>query len=99
MTVPKALSEAGLLSTTQVAAHLNVHRSTVWVWIKSGLLQHERLGPSGNWIGVSRKQLDAFVSKYPVHVASATLTAKLARATRDESQAPGKPRKRKEKSK
>lgn len=79
MTVPKALSEAGLLSTAEVAETLRVHRSTVWVWIKSDLLKHERVGPAGNFIGISKKNLDDFVKRYPVHVSQGALAAVMKR--------------------
>jgi len=79
MSVPKALSEAGLLSTAEIAAQLNVHRSTVWIWINQGLLKSYRVGPSKNWIGVSQKHLDEFTAMYPVHVSNAHVTKMVAK--------------------
>ena len=96
MSVPKALSEAGLLSTAQVAKALSVHRSTVWLWISSGLLPHERVGPTKNFIGVLANELKAFTMKYPVHVANGSLSrtiSKLSGAPQKKkpvSQSPGK---------
>lgn len=80
MSVPKALSDAGLLSTAEIAKQLSVHRSTVWLWINSGLLPHERVGPSGNWIGVHPKKLAEFTKMYPVHVATGSMNASIQRA-------------------
>jgi excisionase family DNA binding protein len=77
MSVPKALSEAGLLSTAEIAQKLSVHRSTVWLWINSGLLPHERVGPSGNWIGVHPKKLEAFAKMYPVHLAVGSMNSSI----------------------
>lgn len=63
MTVPKSLGEGGLLSTSEVAEKLNVHRSTVWNWIKTGLMpskevsQGERVRP---FHGIDPKELAKF---------------------------------------
>lgn len=63
MTVPKALSASGLLSTAEVAEKLGVHRSTVWLWIKSGALAAERRGA---FHGVSPKALRNFRNVYKI---------------------------------
>lgn len=104
MSVPKALSEAGLLSTAEIAAQLNVHRSTVWIWIKQGLLKSQRVGPSKNWIGVSQKQLDDFTAMYPIQVSNAhvskMVTEKRKKVAKAKTSQPrGKASKRKEGSK
>ena len=44
MVLPNSFVEAKFLSTGQVATELGVHRSTVWSWIKSGLLKHTVVG-------------------------------------------------------
>jgi excisionase family DNA binding protein len=44
MTVPKSISDDGLLSTSQVAEKLGVHRSTVWLYIHRGALASEKHG-------------------------------------------------------
>jgi len=45
LTVPKTISEDDrLLSTSDVAEQLGVHRTTVWLWIKRGMLKSEKHG-------------------------------------------------------
>jgi excisionase family DNA binding protein len=68
MTVPKALADKGLLSTAEVAKQLGVHRSTVWNWIRTGLLPSVEVA-SGNgrpFHGVDPKALKRFRQIYPV---------------------------------
>ena len=51
MTLSKKFKASGLLSTGDVARELDVHRSTVWLWIKSGLLKKSK-SKVGGFIGV-----------------------------------------------
>ena len=67
MTVPKSISESSdLLSTADIAESLGVHRSTVWGWIKSGMLPSEKQGPSGTFHGVKPSALKRFLSMYQI---------------------------------
>lgn len=61
MTVPKSISEGPLMSTSDVAKRLNVHRSTVWLWIRRGMLKSEK---RGTFHGVRKSALDRFLSFY-----------------------------------
>lgn len=62
MTVPKTISEdAKLLSTADIAKQLDVHRSTVWLWIDRGMLQSKR---HGAFHGVKPAALRRFLSMY-----------------------------------
>lgn len=63
MTLSKKFQASGLLSTGDVARELHVHRSTVWLWIKSKLLKSTRMG---EFIGVKRSDLDKFRAVYRV---------------------------------
>jgi excisionase family DNA binding protein len=63
MTLSKKFQASGLLSTGDVARELHVHRSTVWLWIKSKLLKSTRVG---EFIGVKRSDLDKFRAVYHV---------------------------------
>lgn len=64
MTVPKSISENdNLLSTTQVAEKLGVHRSSVNIWIGEGRLLSEK---HGNFHAVSLKALKKFMSFYSI---------------------------------
>lgn len=64
MTLSKKFQASGLLSTGAVAKQLNVHRSTVWLWIKSGLLKSTKVG---EFIGVKPKDLVKFQAVYHVN--------------------------------
>jgi excisionase family DNA binding protein len=64
MTLSNKFRASGLLSTGDVARELRVHRSTVWLWIKSKLLKSTRVG---EFIGVKRSDLDKFRSVYHVN--------------------------------
>ena len=64
MTLSKKFQASGLLSTGDVARELSVHRSTVWLWIKSGLLKSSKVG---EFIGVKRHDLVKFQSVYHVN--------------------------------
>jgi len=64
MTLSKKFRASGLLSTGDVARELNVHRSTVWLWIKSDLLKSSKVG---EFIGVKRADLARFQSMYHVN--------------------------------
>jgi len=63
MTIPKSISDGELLSTSDVADKLGVHRSTVWLWIKRGMLSSER---HGTFHGVQPKALARFRSLYRI---------------------------------
>lgn len=64
MTLSKKFQASGLLSTADVARELNVHRSTVWLWIKSDLLKSSRVG---EFIGIKRSDLVKFQAMYHVN--------------------------------
>lgn len=64
MTLSKKFQASGLLSTGDVARELNVHRSTVWLWIKSDLLKSSRVG---DFVGVKRSDLAKFLAMYHVN--------------------------------
>lgn len=63
MTIPKSISDGQLLSTTDVAGQLGVHRSTVWLWINRGMLQSKR---HGAFHGVRPADLKRFLSVYEI---------------------------------
>lgn len=64
MTLSKKFKASGLLSTGDVARELDVHRSTVWLWIKSGLLKSKK---DGAFIGVKPAELAKFKAIYHVN--------------------------------
>lgn len=66
MTVPKSIADDGLLSTADVAKQLDVHRSTVWLWIKRGMLPSEK---RGSFHGVKPAALKRFLSMYDISAA------------------------------
>ena len=61
VTAPKKLADLGLLTTRQVAKKHKVHRSTVWNWIKSGILRSQRVG---QFRAVSAADLAKFRTMY-----------------------------------
>lgn len=64
MTIPKSISDdENLLSPSQVAKELGVHRSTVHVWIKGGMLKTER---HGVFLSVSREEVERFRKLYDI---------------------------------
>lgn len=63
MTIAKAIGEAGLLSTSEVAKRLNVDRTTVWLWINQGILKAKR---KGVFYGVSPETIKAFKEIYNI---------------------------------
>lgn len=64
MVVPKTISgDAALLSPTDVADELGVHRSTVHNWIRDGMLASEM---HGAFHAVSRAEIDRFKKLYVV---------------------------------
>lgn len=63
MTVPRGLAEGGLLSTAEVARICKKHRSTVWLWIKSGALKSTRVGA---FHGVRPDDLREFLKVYKI---------------------------------
>lgn len=62
MTTPSTFKRLGLLSTGDIARKLKVHRTTVWHWIKSGMLKSTRVTP--RFRGVSEKDLAQFQSNF-----------------------------------
>jgi hypothetical protein len=52
------------LSTGDVARELSVDRTTVWLWVKSGVLKSSKFGA---FIGVKRSDLAKFRSVYHVN--------------------------------
>lgn len=66
MTIPKSISDGPILSTANVAKKVGVHRSTVWLWIKRGMLKSERHGESGAFHGVRPAALERFLSIYEI---------------------------------
>ena len=64
MVLPKSISEDDtLLSTADIAQQLDVHRSTVWIWIKHGMLKSVR---HGSFHGIRPSALALFQSQYTV---------------------------------
>jgi excisionase family DNA binding protein len=64
VSLPKSISESDeLLSTADVAKQLGVHRSTVWMWVKNGMLSSVR---HGSFHGISRKSLERLQGRYTV---------------------------------
>jgi len=61
MSVPKALTDANLLSTGQIAKRLSVHRSTVWHWVNTGLLPSTKVG---SHYGVKPADVRRLLKKY-----------------------------------
>lgn len=61
VTVPNTIASRGELSTSEVAEELQCHRSTVWLYIRSGALKATR---HGKFYGVKRKDLDRFRKLY-----------------------------------
>lgn len=64
MTLSKKFKTSGLLSTGDVARELDVHRSTVWLWIKNGVLKSSKVG---EFIGVKPADLAKFRAVYHVN--------------------------------
>lgn len=61
MTAPKTIAADGLLSPTEVAKLLDAHRSTVWLWIRNGMLKSEA---HGHFHGVAPESLKLFLQSY-----------------------------------
>lgn len=63
MVLPKSIAESDgkILSTTQVAERMDVHRSTVNIWIKTGMLPASK---HGHFWGVRAKDLASFARMY-----------------------------------
>ena len=62
MTVPKTISEDDrLLSTSDVAKQCGVHRTTVWLWIKRGMLKSEK---HGSFHGVRPREVKRLLEFY-----------------------------------
>jgi len=73
VTVPKSLGEGGLLSTSEVGEKLGVHRSTVWNWIKTGLLPSKEVSQADGarpFHGVDPKVLAKFCALHGYEDAS-----------------------------
>jgi hypothetical protein len=64
LTLSKKFQASGLLSTGDVARELNVHRSTVWLWIKQGSLKKST---SDGQTGVHPRDLAKFRAVYHVN--------------------------------
>lgn len=62
MTTPSTFKKQGLLSTGDIAQRLGVHRTTVWHWMKSGLLKSTRVTP--RFRGVTEADLKMFQSSF-----------------------------------
>jgi excisionase family DNA binding protein len=64
MVLPKAIEEDdAVLSTADVAKRLDVHRSTVWIWIKNGMIKSER---RGTFHAIKPAELERFLTRYSV---------------------------------
>lgn len=63
VTVSRQIADDGLLSTAEVAKRLKMHRSTIWLYIKRGMLKSTRRGV---FHGVTETDLRAFLGSYPV---------------------------------
>jgi len=61
MSLPKSIAESDLMSTSDVARAMKVHRSTVWGWLKSGMLKGTR---KGSFWCVRPKELERFRKVY-----------------------------------
>lgn len=67
MTIPKSISEDDkLLSTSDIAKQLDVHRSTVHLWIKNGLLKTEKHGKERSYHAVRQSELKRFQKIYQI---------------------------------
>lgn len=66
MTVPNAIADKGLLSTSAVAKELNVDRTTVWLWIRDRMLKAQRVG---RYYAVHPDDLARFRKMYDVNPA------------------------------
>jgi excisionase family DNA binding protein len=62
VTTPSTFKKQGLLSTGDIAERLGVHRTTVWHWMRSGMLKSTRVTP--RFRGVSEADLKAFQSNF-----------------------------------
>lgn len=81
MTTPSTFKKQGLLSTGDVADRLGVHRTTVWHWIRSGLLRSTRVTP--RFRGVSEADLKAFQSNF---ITDAAVSPKKAASSKKKKQ-------------
>lgn len=61
MVLSSAFKATKLLSTGDVAKALKVHRSTVWLWIKSGAMTSTT---EGQFYGVREHDLEVFRATY-----------------------------------
>lgn len=69
MTIPKSISEDDkLLSTSDAARMLDVHRSTVHLWIKDGALKTERRGKTGTFHAIRTSELKRFAKLYGLEI-------------------------------
>jgi excisionase family DNA binding protein len=76
MSVPKGIGEDGHLSTAEVAARVGVDRTTVWHWIKTGLLRSVRYGDEKTFHGVNPKEVERFLAIYKIPPPKAKKRAK-----------------------
>lgn len=91
MTTPTTFKKLGLLSTGDIAARLKVHRTTVWHWLKNGMLKSVRVTP--RFRGVTEKDLAAFQANF---IADPAPTPKK-KAVSSKAKAPSKKAKTKKK--
>ena len=62
MTAPNAMKQAGLLSVTEVARQLGLHRTTVWHKIRHGEIVATPV--TERFVGISPKALDAYKAEF-----------------------------------
>lgn len=74
MTTPTMFKKEGLLSTGDVARRLKVHRTTVWHWIKNGLLKSRQVTP--RFRGVTEADLKAFQANFVLDAPAEPVSAK-----------------------
>ncbi len=62
MTTPSTFKTRGLLSTGDIAKRQGVHRTTVWHWLKSGMLAYVAVTP--RFKGVTEEALATFLATW-----------------------------------
>lgn len=89
MTLSTRIHAAGLLSTTDVAERMGVHRSTVWLWIRNGAMEAKKIG---GFLGIEVAEFEKLSSRYVVSPAASSSSQK--KAKRRGKSAAKKPRKK-----